>query len=157
MAGPTRLIACAAGFVIVAILLAAVWADRHRGLLGAWNGSRLMAIARSVDQYSRDHHGLFPDTLAHGLQFAGFGPDMARCPESNYWATAADATFVYVGRGLTAGTADGHTVVAYAPVASAGDGSNVLFGDGHVAWVTAADLPAVLARGGPATRPATLP
>jgi prepilin-type processing-associated H-X9-DG protein len=66
--------------------------------------------------------------------------------------------YVYLGHNVTADAVSNKTVIAYSPPAfTDGLGANVLFGDSHVLWVTAADLPAVLARGGPATRPATAP
>ena len=161
MPGRRRLIAIVAALLVVAAVATplAVRSGRRRANIAA-DGSRLNAVGMVVLLYAQDHGGAFPETLDAALRSADQNPSFACCAAGGSDSAAADPRlpYVYLGRRLTADTAGPATVVAYSPAAfSGGAGSNVCFGDAHVVWVRAADLPAVLARGGPATRPATLP
>ena len=118
---------------------------------------RLHQIGLAILLYNQDHHGAYPDSLRQLADSEGLSPDWPLCPDDD-GNTDPRMVYVYLGHGLTADTAGFDPVLAHEPLAFFdGRGCNMLFGDGHVDWVTAADLPAVLARGGPATRPTTRP
>ena len=118
---------------------------------------RLNQIGTGVYLFSQDHHGAYPESLPALAKAENLAVDLSLCPDDD-GDTDPRWTYVYVGSGLTAVTAGTSTVVAHEPPAFFdGLGCNVLFGDGHMEWVWAADLPAVLARGGPTTAPATRP
>jgi prepilin-type processing-associated H-X9-DG protein len=117
---------------------------------------RLHQIGIAVLLYNLDHHGAYPNSLAELAKAEGLAANLARCPDDD--GNDTQSTYVYLGRGLTADTADATTVVAHEPpMFFDGAGCNVLFGDGHTDWVWSAELPSVLAHGGPATGPATGP
>jgi prepilin-type processing-associated H-X9-DG protein len=63
---------------------------------------------------------------------------------------------VYVGGRLTVTTALATTIVAYEPLDNHnGNGSNVLFGDGHVGWIVKDAWPAMAAAAGVALAPSS--
>ena len=139
--------------VMVGLLLLV---DRYEGLLGNASAARLEQIGAAIDRYAQNHGGTYPASLAELERDQRLDPHLLVCPETHLWASDAASTFIYVGRHLSTRTAGPGTVVAYDPPGYVGgDGVDVLFGDGHTDWVTAAALPAVLGRGGPATAPAT--
>ncbi len=116
--------------------------------------SNLHQIGLANLLYAQEHGGTFPDTLATLIrEEPDLPPSVLVCDDSTDTPAAAPTTravadavaagghcsYVYVGGGLTAATATAATVVAYEPVSHHnGDGCNVLYGDGHAAWVTAA-------------------
>ncbi len=158
MARHGRLLAVVVALLVVAAIATslAVRSGRRRANAAA-DARRLGAAGMVVLLYAQDHGGAFPDTLDVALRREGQDPLFASCAGD---ATAGDPRFphVYLGHRLTAGTAGPGTVVAYSPPAfAAGAGSNVLVGDARVTWVTAAALPAVLARGGSTSPPTTAP
>ena len=121
------------------------------------NAGRLHQIGLAILLYNQDHGPAYPATLPDLFRAEHVDPAMATCPVERSQVDYP-VPYVYLGRSLTVDTAGFDTVVAYTPLAYAGgDGSDILFGDGHVNYVTAADLTAALARGGPATAPATRP
>ena len=174
------------GFAVVAWLMAALPAGctgvvlydhvdygPHNGDIGA---GRLHQIGLGLLLYSIDHgHALPPDlpTLVRavglpqsafvGCEYDGTTTDvtdpervaaMIRSPQYN--------GFTYVGSGLR-DDAPADTVVAFSRGINGLDGGDVLFGDGHVDWLTGADAqfvadharpggPPVRCRPGPTTR-----
>ena len=144
--------------------------------------SNLHQVGLAILLYSQDHGGLYPPSLAVLPAAEQISAEVFVCPSSNdEMATANDTagvvamltaaetnaaghqrclSYVYVGRGLTDKTATPTTVVAYEPLDNHdGDGTNVLFGDGHVEWEDGRAWPKVAAAAGvpvvrsPATRP----
>jgi type II secretory pathway pseudopilin PulG len=143
---------------IVAIALSLIIPRVTAAVRIARDARRLSAAAMVAQLYSQDHGGTYPDTLAAGLKDEDSDPGFASCAASDGSTPDPRYPYVYLGGGLTAGAVVPATVVAYTPLAYFDrQGADVCFGNGHVDWVTAADLPAVLARGGPVTRPATRP
>ena len=140
-----------ASLVLAAVAL--LLGDHYRGLLGDRDKFRLSAIGRAIRAYNDDHHGKYPKSLAslpldrHVLEADAGLPIFGR-----------DSTFVYLGHDLASETVGDRTVIAYAPLSDNNRiGTDVLYGNDEVEWVSAADLPAVLARGGPTTATATRP
>ncbi len=150
------------GALVVAIAVATPLAVRfgreHAKIVG--DGHCLSAVGMVVLLYAEDHGGAFPDSLEIALRSEDQNPSFAFCKVTSGDPLAGDPRFpyAYLGRRLTTGTAGPATVIAHSPLAfAAGAGANVCFGDARVQWIRAADLPAVLARGGPATQPTTFP
>jgi hypothetical protein len=124
-----------------------------------------MAIA----SYAKDHKGEFPDDLKTVLENEDITAATLVCPESNdtpafgptTQATAAallqpgHVSYIYLGKGLTTATARIDTVILYEPLSNhASAGMNVMFGDFHVEWLTAAETTATLKRQAAAMRKA---
>ncbi len=144
--------------------------------------SNLRQLGQAIALYAQDNGGQFPpslaDLLAHQLASQGdLSPDVMLCPSSNDERSSATNTseiiadlraaetnasghkhclsYVYVGQSLNAKTATDTAVVAYEPMENHdGDGTNVLFGDGHVEFVQKKGWPAVAAAGGVPSVPA---
>jgi prepilin-type processing-associated H-X9-DG protein len=91
----------------------------------------------------------FPDSLATLLLSTDLTAECLICPSSNDekapGATPAEQaanlqshghlSYIYLGNGLTTTTATSTTPVAYEPLMNHDDdGTNILFGDGHVEW-----------------------
>ena len=49
-------------------------------------------------------------------------------------------SYIYLGKEMNTKTISPDTIVAYEPLSNHGDGSNVLFGDGHVEFVSPAAI-----------------
>jgi prepilin-type processing-associated H-X9-DG protein len=144
--------------------------------------SNLRQIGQAIAIYAQDNGGQYPPSLAVLLAHEDITAGVMLCPSSNDEASSATDTagavadlaaaetnaaghkhclsYIYTGRGLTVATASATSVVAYEPLGNhEGDGTNVLFGDGHVDWVNGREWPKVAAAAGvavvssPATRP----
>jgi prepilin-type processing-associated H-X9-DG protein len=146
--------------------------DRADRLLCAAN---LRRIGEGIFVYCRDHQGQYPDSfsamfLDEGNQ--GLGVEAFVCPDSKDTpATGATAqavaanllapghcSYIYVGRGLTSGTVAPDAAVAYEPMANnGGAGMNVLFGDGHVEFVSAGVAGQILGKVSAKVFPVTMP
>lgn len=110
--------------------------------------------------YQQDHGGHYPDSLAAILSAEQIGPEVLVCPSSTDTAAAlppppagedrpttrqaaaaltgpGHLSYVYFGHpDWTDATVPADAVVIGEPVSNhAGDGSNLLFGDGHAEWV----------------------
>jgi prepilin-type processing-associated H-X9-DG protein len=66
-------------------------------------------------------------------------------------------SYVYLGRGLTTQTATAGTIVAYEKLSIAGNGANVLYGDGHVEWDDAKFVTQVIDKAASGIFPVTMP
>jgi prepilin-type processing-associated H-X9-DG protein len=111
--------------------------------------SNLRQIGQSIQLFADSHGGQYPDSLATLLLNDGITAECLVCPSSNdekaAGATPAEQaanlqsrghlSYIYLGNGLTTTTATSTTPVAYEPLTNhEGDGTNILFGDGHVEW-----------------------
>ncbi len=132
----------------------------------------LHQIGLGILLYSQDFGGQYPDSLATLIVHENLSPNVLIDPESNdIPATGATTqqiianvakgghqTFIYLGAGMTAQTADASTLVAYEPLSVYHNGTNALFGDGHSEWLTPGQLQTCLApKPATATRPASGP
>jgi predicted Zn finger-like uncharacterized protein/prepilin-type processing-associated H-X9-DG protein len=108
--------------------------------------SNLRTINIALFSYAAQNNGALPDTLEELLALPGSGVTSAvfNCPvtpttppaTNSPQALAGLVEYVYVGKGLTT-HAPPTTVLAYEPMANHGTGSNMLFADGTVTFVSA--------------------
>jgi prepilin-type processing-associated H-X9-DG protein len=119
--------------------------------------TNLKQIAAAVSQYSADHHGQYPDSFRTMLLHSSISASAFICPATNQSPAngedadkrAADLTrdhisYTYLGGTYSGATVKPGSVLAYEPLSNHGDGLHVLYGDGHVAWIPAADADAFL-------------
>jgi prepilin-type processing-associated H-X9-DG protein len=121
--------------------------------------ANLKSIGQAISLYAQDHDGHYPASLAMLPSVQDISADVMVCPSSNdersegidtaavvAELTAAETnapdhkhclSYVYTGQALTEQTATPTAVVAYEPLTNHdGDGMNVLFGDGHVEFIS---------------------
>jgi prepilin-type processing-associated H-X9-DG protein len=113
--------------------------------------SNMHQIGLAIILYQNDHNLSYPNSLPELLE-EQISPAAFVCPSSNDtpsngattqaiaadWSKPGHLSYIYVGKGLNDKTATADTVVLYEPMSNhAGDGKNVLFGDGHTDWVNA--------------------
>lgn len=107
--------------------------------------SNLRLLGQAILMYANDNCGRYPDHIEK-LLVEEIIPDVFVCPSSNdtpavvrptTQATGANLisgghlSYIYVGSTFTTSVSD-NAIVAYEPLSNhGGDGSNVLFGDGH--------------------------
>jgi prepilin-type processing-associated H-X9-DG protein len=111
--------------------------------------SNLRQIGQSIQIYAESHGGQYPDSLATLLLTTDLAAECLVCPSSNDekspGGTPAEQaanlqsrghlSYIYLGNALTRTTATSTTPVAYEPLTNhEDDGTNILFGDGHVEW-----------------------
>ena len=116
--------------------------------------SNLRQIGQALLLHSKDHDGVYPltfDALAASQQLTD---EVFAC----YYTRKA---FVFLTPGARADALTEDDPVAYEPPEyHDGEGSNVLFGDGHVSWLSTGGMKLLLARAATrlaATMPATTP
>jgi prepilin-type processing-associated H-X9-DG protein len=133
--------------------------------------SNLRQIGQAIALYAQKNGGQYPPSLAVLPGQEEIGAEVLTCPSSNdEKASAADIagvvaeltaaetnapghkhclSYVYTGRGLTVATASATSVVVYEPLDNhGGDGTNVLFGDGHVEFQGKQEWPKLAAAAG---------
>jgi uncharacterized DUF497 family protein len=133
--------------------------------------TNLEQIGRAVALYADENHGVYPDSFQTILRHEPISSSAFICPRTMTSPatgpttrdtadnmTAEHISYVYRGDGLTKSTANPGAVIAYEPLSNHGDGLHVLYGDGHVDWIPAANAAAFLATvqpagPGPASRP----
>lgn len=113
--------------------------------------------------YAQSHHNKLPPNLAtliaEGLvtpkalidpQSGNQPANLAQLPAAEWHNVKAIAgllkghcDYVYVGAGMTADVGSQDVLVYEKPGINSGQGCNVGFGDGHVAWLSASELPMV--------------
>jgi len=129
--------------------------------------SNMKQIGLAAIMYANNHNRQFPDSLETLLSDQDLTSAVFVCPSSRDVPAAGPTTravladlkkpghesFIYVGSGLMSDTAGPNDVVLYEPLADHGnEGMNVLFGDGAVKWLTAAEAQPILRQetaGGP--------
>jgi prepilin-type processing-associated H-X9-DG protein len=133
--------------------------------------SNLKQIGLAISLYANDHGGQYPNLLAVLPSDQDITAEVMTCPSSNdekpaatdiaevvAELTAAETnapghkhcmSYVYAGKALTTKTVAETTVVAYEPLENHdGDGTNVLFGDGHVEFISKQGWPKIAADAG---------
>jgi RNA polymerase sigma factor (sigma-70 family) len=129
----------------------------------AENRARCAANLRKIGQvlfvFTTSHNGQFPPNFASLLQGAMITPDVFICPETGKsfprnssqkeqaeWISS-NSDYEYLGEGLSVQTVSSIIVLAYDRDGNHhGDGANVLFGDGHVEFLSPAAEAEVLER-----------
>jgi prepilin-type processing-associated H-X9-DG protein len=134
--------------------------------------SNLRQIGQAILLYCNDHQGQYPDSFATILLNEDISSAVFVCPDSNDEAALGPTTqavvanllapghcsYIYIGQGLNSGTVAPNAVVAYETVANhGGAGMNVLFGDGHVEFVSAAVAGQIGAKVSAKVFPVTMP
>jgi len=135
------------------------------------SASNLRQIGQAILLYGNDHQGKYPDSfqtilLNEDITSEVFvSPSRSETPASGATQQqAADqltegghVSYVYLGRGLSANTVTPDTIVAYEMIPNSGDGSNVLFGDGHVEYFAAPTAAKIIGRAATGEFPVTMP
>jgi prepilin-type processing-associated H-X9-DG protein len=134
-------------------------------------GSNLRQIGQAISLYAQTHGGQYPSSLAVLPSLQEIGAEVMICPSSSdERSTGTDTTevvaeltaaemnppghkrclsYVYTGQSLTQNTATETKVVAYEPLQNHdGDGTTVLFGDGHVEFISKHSWPKIAADAG---------
>jgi prepilin-type processing-associated H-X9-DG protein len=137
--------------------------------------SNLRQIGQAITLYCIDHRGQYPDSVAtmfFNEANEGLGVEVFVWPDSKDTPATGATTqvvagnllvpghcsYIYIGNGLNSRTVAANTVVAYEPVANhGGAGMNVLFGDGHVEFVSATLAGQIGARVSAKVFPVTMP
>lgn len=133
--------------------------------------NNLKQMGLAIQLYANDHGSQFPDSFGTILAIEDITSSVFNCPETadmpaqgpTTQATVADLysgghlSYIYLGQKLTTATATANTVVAYEPLSNHRDGMNVLFGDGHVEFLTPAAGNQLLAKVAAGERPVTMP
>ncbi len=117
--------------------------------------SNLRAIGQSILLYANENKGHYPPALDLLISTQDVGTSVFICPSSNddkaqgatselrvqdFRTTPGRCSYIYIGAAFTQGTATAAHVIAYEPLANHSKGGmNVLYGDGHVDWLSAAD------------------
>ncbi len=109
--------------------------------------SNMRQIGQAILHYANENKGHYPPDLATVLRTQAITSNEFVCPASKdkaatpapnpQSATLAQAavSYIYIGQNLTSG-ASKSDVVLYEPFTNHNDGTNILFGDGHVDWLT---------------------
>lgn len=125
----------------------------------------LKSIHTAMNHYANEHQGQYPESLEQLAQSAG--PTLLRsfacyatadtpAPTLDKLHEGGHLSYIYHGKGKLAANFGENDVLVYEPLSNhRGAGANVLFGDGHVEFLTPANLAEYLAR--PATAPSTMP
>ena len=167
------------GVVIGGMLIAALLPSLCRSGSAANRvkcAANLRQIGLAIALYAQDNGGQYPPSLAVLPAHEDITPAVMVCPASKDEATLttdtaaavaelksaeADApghknclSYVYAGRGLNAKTILDTTVLAYEPLDNHnGEGTNVLFGDGHVEFIGKTAWTKIAAAAGVTTLP----
>jgi len=117
-------------------------------------------IGQAIAMYANNHNGQFPDDLKTVLENEDLPTAVFVCPSSNDRVASVAATtqataaglsqpghlsYLYLGKGLTNQTVTDDSVILYEPLTNhASAGMNVMFGDFHVEWLSAAEAATIL-------------
>ena len=122
--------------------------------------------------YANEHQGKLPDDLGTLFLNEDLTAEVFVCPSTSDTPAAGPTTqavvtnmllpghhsYIYLGKGLTVKTATPDVVILYEPLSNhANAGMNVLFGDGHAEWLTAAQAQPLLNQIAAGTWPVRLP
>ena len=121
--------------------------------------SNMRQIGQGIMLFANDHKGKFPDDLG-ALLDEGIAPVVVICPsavspQTNWpglpqdkqreWINA-NSQYTYLGKGLDTNVNPETPVLYENPQHHSGEGANVLFADGHVEFVMAGSLNAILGK-----------
>jgi prepilin-type processing-associated H-X9-DG protein len=112
-------------------------ADREK------SANNLRQIGQALLLYANENKGAYPDNLQALTRTQDLAEEALRSPVGPA-KNGPDIVFLAAKAGKASGQAE--VAVAYdAAMVDLGEGTNVLYGDGHVAWVEAADFAKMLA------------
>jgi prepilin-type processing-associated H-X9-DG protein len=111
--------------------------------------SYMHQIGLAILLYTTDNGGHYPPDLSTLLMNEQLVPENFICPSSDDVAATAATTreaadllrtpghcsYIYLGKGLKDSVPDSQVILVEPPQNHAGDGMNVLYGDGHAEWV----------------------
>jgi prepilin-type processing-associated H-X9-DG protein len=112
--------------------------------------SNMKQIGMAILLYSNENHNQYPPTLDALIPTEDIGSEAFVCPQTpdtpatgpttqaiaSQLSTGNHLSYIYLGAGLT-NPCDPNTVVLLEPLSNhSNSGSNILFGDGHVEFVT---------------------
>jgi prepilin-type processing-associated H-X9-DG protein len=160
-------------FLVVAVIgsLEPYHVSRSRAIRAA-SANNLHEIGQAISAYSRHYRGQYPDSFPTLLLHENIAPYVFVCLGTNDTPATGPTTqaisgnllvlghcsYIYIGNGLDSATVRSNTVVAYEPMANnGGAGMNVLFGDGHVEFVSAGVAGQILGRVSAKVFPVTMP
>jgi prepilin-type processing-associated H-X9-DG protein len=138
-----------AGVLVVSAVL--VYRARHEPVgdpPGVKCRENLKQVGLAIRMYINQNKGKLPNSFDDLVTLPGVSPEIFVCPDSTSetaatgpstqavaasFSSPGHCSYIYLGKGLTAGGLEKRTVLACEPLADhGGAGINVLFGDGHV-------------------------
>lgn len=142
-----------AGIVALIISIALPSLHRTRYLSGRQPcPSSLSRIGMALLLYANDNGLRYPSDLNALVSTDGLPAEVLRCPKSS-----GKPAYIFVAGGMHLSDLDEFTVVCFEPQQNhEGDGSNVLYGDGHVNWVVREIADEIRTRAETGTRPLRL-
>jgi len=135
------------------------------------SATNLSQIGKAISMYCDDNGGVYPDSF----QTIFFNEDLpsdvfvsprtsdtpatGQTPQeiSDQLISGGHLSYVYLGRGLSTKTVTPTTVVAYERLIPSSNGTNVLYGDGHVEWVDLATAAKITDTAASGKFPVTMP
>lgn len=121
----------------------------------------LRQLGQSLLLYSMEKGGLYPNRLEEVLTSGAVDvtPEIFVCPESGMgqasgktlaelrasFSSGNHVSYLFLVPGRKMGDVKDSEIIVYEPVTHHLDGANVLFGDGHVQWLTKEELEGILA------------
>jgi prepilin-type processing-associated H-X9-DG protein len=114
--------------------------------------NNLRQIGLAISLYAGELHGEYPDSFGTLLLHQDIAASVFICSETtdipadgpttqaiaDHLMDGGHMSYIYLGRGLKNGSVPDDVVIAYEPLSNhAGQGMNVLFGDGHVEFLDA--------------------
>lgn len=141
------------GILLIPLMLAILLPSLNRARETANRvkcGSNLRQIGQACMLYANENKGYFPPDPMTLLKAEDIDYSVFVCPSSNDTPLATlgngHESYIYLGAGMTMNGAPPNAVIAYEPMSDhSNDGSNVLFGDGHVEFVGKSQMAKLIA------------
>ena len=105
--------------------------------------SNLREIGQGILLYANDHGGSCPESLGTLVAGGYFPAKVLRCPDDSAVLTTGETSYIHLRTGQIEKELTADDVVAYEPLRIHEEGGNVLFGDGHVAFIDAKEYPEI--------------
>lgn len=122
--------------------------------------SNMRQIGQAILLYTNDFGGRYPDSLGDLLLTEDITSEAFVCPSTTDTPARGPTTqavvagmskpghlsYIYVGKGFDVKTVRPDAVILYEPISNDGGGMNVLFGDGHIEFISAGNAATILRR-----------